>query len=220
MLIVVLVAIIGFAGYCLYSNRRDAAASEFLAKAKNARDYQQVITDYSGTPASADAYLLLADLQRAEKKFAEANATLQAFLSKNPEHELASTARMAIAANLESMGKTDEALATYQQVVTSYSKSFNAPLALISRVYLLKAKGRDDEARQTCEKVLTDYRESMWAREAMQEMRSLKPTVSSVPVPLSTGVPGRAQPPPPPLLARPSVGVPKTAPAPGEKKPK
>ena len=59
--------------------------------------------------------LFLAEDLRKQKKFDEANATLQTFISKNPDHELTPTAQVAIAANLESMGKTDEALATYQQ---------------------------------------------------------------------------------------------------------
>lgn len=219
VLIVVLLGIIGYASYQIYSDRREAAAADLLARAKSGPDYQQVIARYSGTPASADAYLLLADSQRAEKKFAEANATLETFMGKNPDHELASTARIAMAGNLESMGKTDEALAMYQQVAITYPKSFNAPMALISTMYLLKAKGRNDEALQTCEKILTDYRDSMWSREAMQQLRSLKPSGASVPAQTSTEPRAGSQAPPPALLARPPVGVPKSAPTPGAKKP-
>jgi len=36
------------------------------------------------TPAGAAAYLLLAEAQRNEKKYIEANATLQVFINKNP----------------------------------------------------------------------------------------------------------------------------------------
>ena len=34
---------------------------------------------------------------------------------------------MGVAANLESLGKNDEALSTYQRLVTEYPQSFNAP---------------------------------------------------------------------------------------------
>src|SRR6266567_4406172 len=117
-LIVVLLAVVGFTGYRFYSDRQAAAASALLASAKSAQEYQQVITRYPNTPASADAYLLLAEAARGEKRFAEANATLQAFITKNPNHEFVSTARMAMAANLESMGKSDEALSMYQQIAS------------------------------------------------------------------------------------------------------
>src|ERR1700730_3139955 len=108
-LIIVLLGIAGFAGYRLYTHSRDSAAAALLGSAKSPLDYQQVIARYPNTPAGASAYLLLAEAQRNEKKFAEANATLQAFVNKNPDHELVPTAQMAIAANLESMGKSDEA---------------------------------------------------------------------------------------------------------------
>ena len=42
--------------------------------------------------------MYLAEAQRREKKFAEANRTLQAFIDKFPQHEFVSTARMAVAA--------------------------------------------------------------------------------------------------------------------------
>ena len=199
--IIVLIAVIAFTGYRFYSDRRAAAASALLASAKSAQEYQQVIDRYPSTPAAADAYLLLAEAQRNEKKFAEANTTLQTFITKYPQHELVSTARMAMAANLESMGKTDEALTIYQQVASADSKGFNAPMALMSQVYILKAKNRNEDARKICETVLTQYRTSFWAGEAMQQLRMLKPITSSTSPP--TGAPTI-----PPMLAVPPAPAP------------
>jgi TolA-binding protein len=195
-LIIVVLAIVGFGAYRFYSDRRAASASALLAGAKSADVYQQVIADYPNTPAAADAYILLAEAQRKEKKFTEANTTLQVFIDKNPNHELVSTAKMAMAANLESMGKNDEALSIYQQIASIYPNSFNAPLALLSQVYLLKSKNQTEEARRVCETILTRYRESFWAGEAAQELRLLKPSASSEPAPTSTI---------PPFLAAPSA---------------
>ena len=76
-LIIVLVSIIGFGAYRFYIDRKAAAASALLASAKSADAYQQVIADYPNTSAAADAYILLAEAQRKEKKFTEANTTLQ-----------------------------------------------------------------------------------------------------------------------------------------------
>jgi TolA-binding protein len=209
-LIVVLLAVIGFTGYRFYSDRQAAGASALLASAKSAQEYQQVITRYPNTPASADAYLLLAEAERGEKRFPEANATLQAFITKNPNHEFVSTARMAMAANLESMGKSDEALSMYQQIASTYPNGFNAPLALLSQVFILKAKNRTEEARRICETILTQHRTSFWAGEAMQELRLLKPSGPSEAAPASTI---------PPFLAAPALRpaatiIPKSAPTP------
>jgi TolA-binding protein len=204
VLVVVLLAIIGFTGYRFYSDRRDSAASALLSSAKNASDFQQVITRYPSTPAGAAAYLLLAEAQRNEKKFIEANATLQVFINKNPNHELATSARMAIATNLESMGKTDEALSMYQRIAASYPKSFNAPLALYSQVHLLKAKNQGEEARRVCEAILTQYRESFWASEAARALRSLKPAGPPRPSATPAIPPFLAAPPPTPAKPGPS----------------
>jgi TolA-binding protein len=204
-LLIGLLAVIVFTGYRFYLDRRAAAASALLASAKSAQEYQHVITDYPNTAAAADAYLLLAEAQRNEKKFAEANTTLQTFIAKYPQHEFVSTARMAMAANLESLGKTDEALVMYQQIASSYPNSFNAPMALLSQVYILKAKGRNDDARRICETVLTQYRTSFWAGEAMQQLRLVKPTSSPPPAPAQAATA-------PPLLARPPGPAPPPAP--------
>ena len=204
-LVLLVLAIIGLAGYHFYSEQRNSTAAAALAAAKKAQDYQQVIARYPNTPAAASAQLLLAQAQRNERNFAASNATLQEFIDKHPNHELIATARMAMAANLEAMGKTDEALAIYQQVVMMDAppgeqsvvdkiqdvfgkqkvkqKNFNAPLALVSQIHLLKAKNQPDAARRVCETIIAQYGDSFWSGEARRELRSLR---SSAPPATST----------------------------------
>jgi hypothetical protein len=233
-IILAVLLIIGFAGYRFYSERQESAASALLGSAKTAHDYEEVIAHYPNTAAGASAYLLLAQAQRKDRKFAESNATFQVFATKNPKHELASSAKMAMAANLESMGKTDEALAMYQQAAEMDSakeeksfiekikdlfgkqaptqKSFNAPLALISEVRLLKAKNQPDAARHVCETIINQYSTSFWASEAMRELATLKPSVPSQP----SGLPATSPlaPPGPPASVRPPMALPNAPPKP------
>jgi predicted negative regulator of RcsB-dependent stress response len=206
---ILLLALGGFIGYRIYVDRQASAASALLSSARTVEDYKRVIANYPNTPAGASAYLLLAEAQRSEKKFAEANTTLETFVDKHPEHELVPSARMAMAANLESMGKTDEALSIYGQIAAKYPKNFNAPLALVSAVPLLKAKHRDEEARQMCERVMTDYRESFWANMAEQQLHSLKPRAASQPPPGPTAPPMLAAPRPTAPIPRPTTAPPK-----------
>jgi predicted negative regulator of RcsB-dependent stress response len=211
-----LLLIIGFATYWFYSERQESAASDLLANAKSAQAYEQVIARFPNTAASASACLLLAEAQRSDQKFVESNATLQTFLNKQPKHELASAAEMAIATNLESLGKNDEALATYRQIAAKYPTSFTAPLALISAVRLLKEKKQTNEARLVCETIINQYSTSFWSSEAMRELSSLKPAEAPSPTP-PTAQAGPATPPQPvrPPMALPSA--PPAAPAPTEK---
>jgi predicted negative regulator of RcsB-dependent stress response len=174
-LILALLTVAAWGGYRLYSERREATAANFLAAAKTTADFQKLITQYPGTPAGGSAYLFLADEQRKEKKFSEANATLQAFVEKYPKHELKGPARMAMAANLESLGKRDEALTLYQRLVADDPEGFITPTALIAEVPILKAKNQLEEARRVCETILTKYRESLVANEATRQLRLLKP---------------------------------------------
>jgi tetratricopeptide (TPR) repeat protein len=207
--IVVLLAGIAFTGSRFYSDRRAAAASAALANANTAQEYEKIMARYANTPAAADAYILLAEAQRKERKFAEANKTLETFIAKYPKHELESTAKMAIAGNLDSMGKTVEALAMYQQIASAYPNSYAAPLAMLSQVYILKAKNRNDDARRICETMLTQYRTSFWAGEAMQQLRLLKPITTAAPPPA-------AVPSAPPMLAIPAAPAPQAPPAPNQ----
>jgi TolA-binding protein len=172
---------IGYAGYQLYTQRQDADAAALLAAATSPQDYQQVVARYEGSAAAASAYLMLAEEQRAKKNFAEANTTLHKFIDQFPKHELITTAWMGVAANLDSLGKSDEALSTYQRLVAEYPQNFNAPLALLSQVPLLKAKNRTDDARRVCETLLTQYRDSALSNEAIRELQTLPKSATAKP---------------------------------------
>lgn len=230
-LFLALFAVAAWGASRIYTERRGAAAASLLASAKSATDFQKVVAQYSGTPAAASACLFLAEEQRKEKKFTESNATLQSFLDKNPKHELRGSARMAMAANLEALGKPDEALAAYQRLASDDPQGFTAPLAMISQVHLLKEKNQVDEARRVCETILTKYRESLVANEATRQLRLLKgsepaqppPSAAdaAIPMPPVTNVapaaPPAAAPAAPPAAAPPAQNPPKTADSPKRK---
>jgi len=192
--------IVGLAGYRLYRDRREATAATLFSAAKTLPAYEELIHQYGDTAAAASAYLLLADAQRRDGKYAEANATLVKFLEKFPRCELAATARMAMAANLQAMGKQDEAFATYQQIVSANVPGFNAPMALIEQVHILQEKGKTEDARHICETIMTQYRDSYAAMEATQLLRTFlkmaKPKTPSMVASPKPGAPVAATVPP------------------------
>ena len=230
-LAIIVLGMLGFAGYRFFQTRRNGNAAESLGGAKSQHDFEQVIEQFSGTPAGASAYLLLAQKQREEKKFTEANATLQKFVERYPSHDLVPTARLAMATNLESLGKEDDALAIYQDVAAKYANTYCGPLAMISQVPILKAKNRGADARRICEEMLTKYRmpgqqavegvrddrmETIWVGEAMRQLRSMK-----LPEPAKPATPA-ANVAPPAMIAAPSAAPaepPPSAGAPTPKKP-
>jgi predicted negative regulator of RcsB-dependent stress response len=200
LLVLAIVALAGVAGYRLYRDRREATAAILFSAAKTPAAYEELINQHSGTAAAASAYLLLADAQRKDGKYAEANATLVKFLEKFPRHELATTARMAMAANLQAMGKEDEAFATYQQIAPANVPGFNTPMALIEQVHILQEKGKTEDARRICETIMMQYRDSYAAMEASQLLRTFlkaaKPETPPVIPPPKPGAPATATVPP------------------------
>ena len=226
---VAVLGIVGLAGYRLYRDRREATAATLFSAAKTPAAYEAIINQHSDTAAAASAYLLLADAQRKDEKYAAANATLMKFLEKFPRHQLANTARMAMAANQQAMGKEDEAFATYQQVASTNVPDFNVPMALIEQVHVLQEKGKTEDARRICETIMMQYRDSYAAMEASQLLRTFlktaKPEIPPVVAsprpnapPISTVPPTvkvlPAAPPAPSMPAKQSAAPPTSSPAP------
>lgn len=221
VLVIALLAVAAYGGYWFYSYRREMASANLLSSAKTPAEFQKVTTEYPGTPAGGSACLLLAEAQRTEKKFTEANATLQTFLDKYPKHEMIGTARLAMAANLEELGKKDEALAVYQRLAASEPHAFTAPIALYSQIHLLKEKNQIAEARRVCETILTQYRDSRLAGEVSRQLRLLKGgSEASATAPPTTAPPPATNvaPAPPPAAAPPAPQGPAPS-APPAKKP-
>ncbi len=233
VLILALLTVAAWGGYRFYSLRRAETAATLLATAKTPADFQKVIAQYETTPAGASAYLFLAEEQRKEKKFSEANTTLQSFVDKYPTQQLKGTARMAMAANLESLGKRDEALAAYQSLATDDPQGFTAPIALLAQVHIFKEKNQIAEARRVCETIMTQYRESLVANEAQRQLRLLKgnepeplaqpaqlsPSISGTPMPAASAAPPAATPPAavpgaPPAAVPPAANTPQTTASP------
>ncbi len=198
---IVLLGLAGYVGYRIYITHRDDSAAALLAQAKTPPEFEKVISQYSGSGAAVSAYLLLAAQQREKQQFAEANQTLEKFVNAHPKHELVTTAKMAMAANSQALGKMDEALEGYRRIAADYALSYNAPLALIAEVPLLKAKGQIAEARQVCETILTQYRESYAATEAQRLLQTLKP---AAPAPAASAAPAAS---PAPAVAVPSASA-------------
>jgi len=197
VLVLALLTVAAWGAYRFYSIRRAETAAGLLATAKGPADFQKVIAQYGTTPAGASAHLFLAEEQRKEKQFSEANTTLQSFVDKYPKHQLKGTARMAIAANLESLGKRDEALTAYQRLAADDPQGFTAPMALLAQIHILKEKNQIAEARRVCEVIMTQYRESLVSNEATRQLRLLKgnePEPPAQPAQLSPATAGTPMP--------------------------
>jgi len=168
-----LVALAIFAISQIVSSNRAKASVQALAAASSAEDFQKVISDYSGTPAAADAQLQLAAKQRGEKKYADATATLQKFIADHPDSPLISGAWLSLGTTQELDGNLDDALQTYQQCSVKYPHSYGGPISMLRQASLLQNKGKNDEARRVYENVIAQYQGTYFAQAAQQSLSLL-----------------------------------------------
>ena len=179
----------------IYQNIHQAAvakASQRLDDAKDAADYQHIIDNFSGTPAAANAYLLLGRFKLNAKDYAGAAQVWQSFADKYPQDLLAPAALDGTGGALEAQGKYDEARTAYQKAATSYPKSYIAPLARLDEAALLKSQRKLEDARRVYENILASYPQSEVIPQAQAELATLKalpPTAGTMPVASPAGSP-------------------------------
>lgn len=170
---IICLLLVSWGVYQLNERRSREAAQSAFANAKTTDDYRKVIADHPRSVVAANAQLLMAEALRKEGKLDEAVALLRKFTEGNTTHPMISGAWHSLAVTLEAQGKTEEALATYQKVATTYQKSYSAPLALLAQARI-HAKSQPDQARRLYEQVLADFGQTNFAREALMEMQKLK----------------------------------------------
>ena len=147
---------------------RDAIAA--LAEAKDIPQLEAVIKNYAGTLPAADAILLVAAEDQKAGKFEESTTAFQNFLKAFPQHPLAGGALLGIGQNQDATGKPAEAMATYQQVVDKYPKSYAAPFAGYAQAEILLRDFRRDEAKVVLDSLVSQFPGSTVARLASAQL--------------------------------------------------
>lgn len=163
------------------SARKDASASEAFAAAKTPEQLAAFVSGNSGIPLAGNAALLLAEKQRAEKKFDEAIATLRSFLAASPAHPFAGAAYLGIAATQEQQGKAEDALTTYRNLATTDLRGFATPVAWLRIARILKAQGKNEEAKAAYESLQSQFPKSVFANDALLEAQELTPKTPEAP---------------------------------------
>lgn len=160
LIVVSILAALAGGGVVVYrgiktSKERDAGA--LLLKAEDLAALQSIGKDYPGTAASGSASILLAEKQWSEGQQDAAIDTLKSFVQSNPEHPAWPTAQASLGSKLMSQGKTGDAEAAFQSLISSPSGKFLAPYALTQLGDIAKLAGDIEKARGFYEKAKADY---------------------------------------------------------------
>jgi tetratricopeptide (TPR) repeat protein len=176
----------------IQSRRSEAGLPTAEPKAEELLEFA---SRYEATQAGRRALLLAAGALFREGKFSESLDRFESFRSGNAGSPLVDTAVLGKAACLEDMGKTDEAIAAYREVIADYPESASASQARLSLAGLLESKNEFQQAIGFYDQLAT----TAWANEAGTRRKAL---LASHPELAPTNSP------PQPELTLPGVAVP------------
>lgn len=138
--------------------------------------FNEVIDNYSRTPAAIYSLLAKGDLLYQQKKYAEARESYQQCLAKDPPKILLPFVISGLGAAQEDQGDFTAAIATYKQFVSEYPDHFLVPkiYEALARVYELSLN--PDAAKEIYEKMIVAFPGSYWAEKARNRYQKLAPT--------------------------------------------
>ena len=120
-----------------------------------------------------------ARLQKRQRRFDQALATIDTLLTTHGQHALADEARFLRASVLREQGRSDAAVTAFAEIPAMFPRSPLADRSLFEVAQLQEALGKPASALATYTKILEDYPSSLLAADARERIRALQPTVSS-----------------------------------------
>ena len=158
--------------------------------------YLKVAQDFPGSKAAARAIVMAASMQFAQSNYVEAEKLFQREIKEYPESDWRSEANMGIASCYEQFGKTNEALAKFEEIrKSSAPEADDAKLKVAS---ILEAQGKVIEALKLYDELLKSY---PYAGLGMEAGMKLEDLTNRIPALATNLTPVNPPAPPPNLVA-------------------
>lgn len=154
LVIAAIMIALGVVAYVIYDGLAQAEANEAgaaLLVAQKPADYEELIKAWPESKAAASAQLLLAQTQWPDSQ-PDSIASLEAFISKYPQHPSIGSAKTSLGLRLHDQGKTQEATEILTEVAENTAYTYIAPMACIALGDIAKAAGEKTDATQWYEK--------------------------------------------------------------------
>lgn len=146
--------------YFWKQNQNEVAASEALAAQPgvllsktevhpNADALLKIGKEYSGTMAGARAQLLGAEALFIDGKYEQSKSEFLKFLESHSSSPFVAQANYGVAASTEALGKTDEAIKLYQDIIAKFPSSGVAGPAKLTVARLFEEQNKPDQALKT-----------------------------------------------------------------------
>lgn len=190
LLVLLILIILGVAGWIVYGGIEEGnqiTAGNELYRASDAAAFQKVIADHPDTPAAGTARILLAEKQWTDGQKDASIETLRSYLSASPNHPGIPAAKASVAAKLMQLGKTEEAVSAFQELVDSPQAAYLAPYALLCLGDIALAGGDKEKAKSYYKRAEADFANSSFNDKIAQRIASM-----------DSARPAEIAPPPPP----------------------
>lgn len=178
ILIVVLVAVIGFRFYNLQKAKKSAAASAALTNAKSVQDFEAIVEKYKTLPSAPVIKLQLAKSYFDENNYDMAITTYNELKDSNANDLVGTAALLGIANCLESRGQLEDSLKQYESFISTQKDSFLIPQAIMGKARTMDLLGQTQEAKELIEEFIAANQDSDWIPPAEEVLKKLKNKLS------------------------------------------
>lgn len=132
--------------------------------------YLKVAQEFSGTPAAERALLLAATALFTENKYSDAEARFGEFVTQFPNSRQVDTARLGVAASQDAQNKTEQAISSYELVISAGTRaegisSTEADQAKLAVALLYEQSGRPEKALSLYDEIIRSQ-QMFWRGEA------------------------------------------------------
>ncbi len=137
--------------------------------------FNEVITNYSHTPAAAYSFLAKGDVLYKQRKFQEAVDSFKKAMEKDPPKIIVPFILANSGAAYEETADYNSAISSYKQLLSEYSNHYLVPKTYESLARVYECALNPDAAKEIYEKVITLYPSSIWAERARVRYQMVSP---------------------------------------------
>lgn len=180
ILMVILIAIIGFRFISSQKTKKSLEASTALASASSVQDFEAIVEKYKNIPSAPVIKLQLAKLYFDSGTYDMAITTYNELKDQHTDTLVGIAASLGIANCLEARGQLEDALQQFDSFISNNPDNFLEPQAILGKARLLDILGRTAEAKELVEKFIVDNQGSDWVPPADEVLKELKSKLEKV----------------------------------------
>jgi len=137
--------------------------------------FNEVLENYSHTPAATYALLSKGNVLYSQKNYPEAIDSFKKCLERNPPKIILPFVLTALGSAQEDSGDYASAIATYKKVISDFPDHYLSPKMYESLARAYELSLNPDAAKEVYEKIITMFPGTYWSEKARQRYHQISP---------------------------------------------